>query len=180
MLTLPALSRLELSHISSGWRNYDSVINPHLQNLLLRSHCQLEYLKLISNHYNYGQELVEFLLLTPKLTHLEIDLCDHKKLTIFQSLTPKDGKLSLLPQLTSLCIRTRDLTSLPEPEAIFLGVKSRRAVDLEGQNKRLESFALIVTDPEGKEWKKSFTSKAEPGLRALEENGLKLELQIRL
>ncbi|KAK7448878.1 hypothetical protein VKT23_013610 [Stygiomarasmius scandens] len=159
-LTLPALSRLELSTRGNQRENRTS-----LQDLLLRSRCPLKYLNLDSDTFTCDQELAEILSLTPKLTHLELDPYHGLTTASFQSLTLEDGKLPLLPQLESF--HSQLYPPFPEPEAILLMVKSR------GQNKRLESFTFIaeyyltlVDQWERGQW---LTSRAEPGLQILEE-----------
>ncbi|KAK7437015.1 hypothetical protein VKT23_006699 [Stygiomarasmius scandens] len=74
-----------------------------------------------------------------------------------------------------------DGVSLPEPELILLMVESRRLLaDLQP---KLSSFGLVAhldseRDSTSEDWVQFFASDAEPGLRALEEEGLKLVLDL--
>ncbi|KAK7448877.1 hypothetical protein VKT23_013608 [Stygiomarasmius scandens] len=200
-LTLPALIKPDL--YGGQWPGMPQQLNTSLRNLLQRSHCQLGSLNLGPGFFASETELLHILHLAPKLIHLELESDPVITITFFENLTKSkvdghgdaldhdDKSSKLLPQLTSLHIRLRHWRSssvdssfsLPDPEAILSMVKSRRTVDLEGKNKRLESFSFTASldleqIPEGREWKRSFTSVVEAGLQALKEDGLKLELQI--
>ncbi|KAK7460366.1 hypothetical protein VKT23_009089 [Stygiomarasmius scandens] len=193
MLTLPAISMLDLSISEDFYKHASSACNS-LCDLLSRSLCHLETLILGTGFYASDRELIRILSIVPTLIHLELDSfhCRDFTATFFQALTLcTKPEIGILPRLSSFQIRIDerrtpeiiedDDVSLPEPELILLMVKSRRL--LTDFQPKLTSFDLVAhldseRDSTREDWVQFFASDAEPGLRALEEEGLKLVLDL--
>ncbi|KAF5371799.1 hypothetical protein D9758_003382 [Tetrapyrgos nigripes] len=190
-LSLPALRHLELSADYSYGVEACQALSYNLKDLILRSSCQLSTLKLAIFGLS-DQDIIQILLQTPQLAHLELGALHSRGFTtsLFQHLSlhsnqPGNGLLVL--RLTSLLIWIdnrccQDLEDLlPDPKVILAMVQSRRNPEIEG----LTSFGFHVfrhsasaISSRFKDWVSSFSRVAEPGLSALAEGGLELELDL--
>ncbi|KAF5336685.1 hypothetical protein D9758_015677 [Tetrapyrgos nigripes] len=198
-ITLPSLTYL---HIVSYGVIADSKHAMFLsfRDMLIRSACPLQTLYLGLDLFSSDHELLEIFSVTPTLADLRLSVEDrHGLLTdnLFRTLSfelpdnPRliPGHTVLLPRLTHVHFQLafdhdEDYgPPLPDLESILSMVNSRRLrVTVPTiETKQLEFFQLAVelysTGVEATEWKKSFL-RVEPRFRALEKEGLHLDLTL--
>ncbi|KAF5339262.1 hypothetical protein D9758_013316 [Tetrapyrgos nigripes] len=196
--TLPSLTTLALRlpplPFEDGLRTISS--SNTLKDMIQRSGCCLQVLKLGGGPFTAAEELVEILTLTPTVTFFELDAEEYIQLLtpiFFQSLTiveddpTTDSPLApkVLPKLE--CFRLRffedpfpfenlpqfdPLPNPPLPEAILSLVTSRRTLPANSPIAKLARFDLYVsfrTDNIGREWVESFRSNVELHLQGEQE-----------
>ncbi|KAF5366161.1 hypothetical protein D9758_005774 [Tetrapyrgos nigripes] len=198
--TFPSLTSLNLGlSIIVGSETF-SVFSP-MKDMFQRSGCSLRVLKLATGGlFASTEELIEILSLTPTVTDFVLNVSEQLNLLsieFFQSLSFRDDNGDkpavhdiILPQLESFRVAGFEDLSLesfdyPHPEAMLTMINSRRQLPTNFSNStqlrqlaRFEWSAFLGRPEIGGQWMDSFTSDIEPGLRALEREGLELSLEI--